>query len=288
MSATGSPNSGHKSAKRPPPPQRIRLDCGWTLDARRAAFLESDSLLAVADLHLGYAWAQRSRGLLLPVETPDTTGIRLGELCAEYQPRTVVILGDLIHRAVALEALRPVLEAFCASLTGRDLVLCAGNHDRGLATLVSKWRLPIQIVRTLPVGGFHLCHGDDPQEPSGEFALAGDAPFTVLGHEHPAMELGDGRLTRVRVPCHLLSDDTLLLPAFSEWASGCLVGRDAFLGSRARGTRFHTAYACMGPRLLPVPLGKQPTPTPSRSRPSERSVSSQTSRRTQSGRTARD
>lgn len=283
MSATGSPSSGDRAAQRPPPPQRIRLDCGWTLDARRAAFLESASLLAVADLHLGYAWAQRSRGLLLPVGVPDTTGARLAELSAEYQPRTIAILGDLIHRAVALEALRPVLEDFCASLTGRELVLCAGNHDRGLGTWVSEWRLPIRIVGTLPVGGFHLCHGDAPQERPGGFALAGEAPFTVQGHEHPAMELGDGRLTRVRVPCHLLSDDTLLLPAFSEWASGCLIGRDAFLGSRARETRFHTAYACMGPRLLPVPLGKHPHPTHFRPRPSERSVSSQTSRRPQSG-----
>lgn len=283
MSATGSPNSGDRSVQRPPPPQRIRLDCGWTLDARRAAFLESASVLAVADLHLGYAWAQRSRGLLLPVETPDTTGVRLAELCAEFQPRTVAILGDLIHRAVALDALRPVLEAFCTTLSGRELVLCAGNHDRGLGTLVSEWRLPIRIVSTFPVGGFHLRHGDDPKESSGGFALSGDAPFTVLGHEHPAMELGDGMLTRVRVPCHLLSDDTLLLPAFSEWASGSLVGRDAFLGSRARGTRFHTAYACMGPRLLPVPLGSQSNLAPSRSRPRDRSVSSQTSRPPQSG-----
>lgn len=277
-----------KSAPRTPKPQRIRLECGWTLDARRAAFLESASVLAVADLHLGYAWAQRSRGLLLPVETPDTTATRLAELCADYQPRTVAILGDLIHRAVALDALRPVLEEFCASLTERELVLCAGNHDRGLGTLVNEWRLPIRIVGTLPVGGFHLCHGDDSHEPSGKFALAGDAPFTVLGHEHPAMELGDGMLTRVRVPCHLLSNDTLLLPAFSEWASGCLVGRDAFLGSRARGTRFHTAYACMGPRLLPVPLrARSLTPSPGPRSNRER-FSGRSSPRPQSGRTGRD
>ncbi|MBL9175663.1 MAG: metallophosphoesterase [Verrucomicrobiales bacterium] len=284
MSATGSPSSRDSAAGAPPGPQGIRIDCGWTLDARRAAFQETASLLAVADLHLGYAWAQRSRGLLLPVDTPDTSTDRLAELCNAYQPRTVVILGDLIHRATALEALRPVLETFCAALQGRDVVLCSGNHDRGIRPLIARWQLPIRAVEGLDSGRFHLRHGDDPhpEHPAEPFTLAGDTSFVVQGHEHPALELGDGRLTRVRVPCFLTSDDTLLLPAFSDWASGCRVGRDPFLGSRARGTRFHTAYACMGPRLLPIPLdvrtgairrsSQPPGPGPtSRSQPRRRS-----------------
>jgi len=257
MSATRSaPSAGRPHAFRsgigrhPPLP-------GVVFDARRALFLEETGALVVADLHLGYAWAQRQRGLLMPVGTPDDAAGRLAGLVRDHAPRAVVVLGDLVHRAVAHPGVREELEAVCASLANRPIVLCPGNHDSRIETLLANWRLPITVTSEWNAGSFRLSHGDvmAQEAAEGSFRLGGASRrVSVIGHEHPAIELGDGALTRVKVPCFLLAADTVVLPAFSEWAAGCVVGRDVFLGPVARAARFEAAYACLGPRLLPVSL----------------------------------
>src|ERR1041384_2514433 len=70
------------------------------LDYRRAIFLEVPRLLAVADLHLGYAWAQRFNGQMLPLGGGDRLIERLTELCSVYKPDLLVLLGDIVHEAV--------------------------------------------------------------------------------------------------------------------------------------------------------------------------------------------
>ena len=70
------------------------------LDYRRAIFLEEHSVLAVADLHLGYAWAHRFHGQMLPLGGGDQLRERLTELCAYYKPRQFAFLGDIVHQAV--------------------------------------------------------------------------------------------------------------------------------------------------------------------------------------------
>src|SRR6185436_14629376 len=57
------------------------------LDHRRALYLEGHSVLAVADLHLGYAWAHRYHGQMLPVAAGDRLLERLTALCTYYHPR---------------------------------------------------------------------------------------------------------------------------------------------------------------------------------------------------------
>ena len=259
MSATGSPSSPVRRTDSPPHPKCLTLASGLVLDARRAVFLPEFSVLAVADLHLGYSWAQRSRGLLLPVETPDSTPSRLTDLVRDHAPQTVVLLGDLVQRAIALPALRTALEDLCRSLAGTQIVLCLGNHDLRFEQLASDWHVPITITPELRLGRWRLCHGDDPPAKAGTppMILESEPPLTVIGHEHPAVELNDGLATRVRVPCFLVSDNLVILPAFSDWAAGSVVGRHSFLGKAAQSARFHTAYACLGPRLLPLPLGRR-------------------------------
>jgi metallophosphoesterase superfamily enzyme len=64
------------------------------------------------------------------------------------------------------------------------------------------------------------------------------------------------------VPCFIASDEALVVPAFSDWAAGCDIQRRSFLGPIARRARFHTAYACLGPRLLEIPLHSSTHPNP--------------------------
>lgn len=230
---------------------------GLVLDARRAVFLPASHTLTVADLHLGYAWAKRTRGALMPLTKDDTTE-RLVELQRTYRPQRLVVLGDVVHEAVALPALEQLLRGLCDRLSpAGELIFCLGNHDRHLEQRVRDWQLRVICRRQVSLDGNELLHGDVLPLADGDapFALAAAPAFSrIIGHEHPAITLGDGVTTRAKCPAFLVADGLLVLPAFSSWTAGCEFGRQPFLGPLARAAKFHTAFLCMGPRLLRLPL----------------------------------
>jgi uncharacterized protein len=230
---------------------RHQLDEQVWLDARRALWLPGESVLAVADLHLGYAWAQRRRGQLIPLSAPERTAQRLADLQQTYQPRQIAFLGDIVHEAVPLETVRSEVRLVCEALTSEsELIWVAGNHDRGLDKLLEDCAISARVAREWQTGEFLLLHGDQP--PSDPGAARGKR--LILGHEHPAIRLGDGATTSEKFPCFLVSDSAIVLPAFSEWAAGSAIGARPFLSPIAGQARFRQAVAILGDRLLPIPL----------------------------------
>jgi uncharacterized protein len=235
---------------------RFRLAPGIVLDARRAAWLEAERVLAVADLHLGYAWAQRTRGMLLPLSAKDDSTARLLALAEDYAPREVVLLGDIVHRAVPLEPLRGELRALYAALAPRTaLRFLVGNHDRDLAPLLLESGIESPLAARHSAGAHTLTHGDD-----GSGAAESGGGFTIMGHEHPAITIGDG-VTSVKCPCFLASERVLVLPAFSAWAAGSNVRSGSFMSPVARAARFSRAFAILAGKLLPVPLSRAARPS---------------------------
>src|SRR5450432_4047786 len=115
---------------------RLELAPGLWLDARRAAWLEEQRTLLVADLHLGYAWAHRQRGNLLPIGTAEDTLDRLQSLATEYTPREIIVLGDVIHSAVTEVTVLAELRRLHA--LGAPVRLIAGNHDSQLAPMLRR------------------------------------------------------------------------------------------------------------------------------------------------------
>jgi hypothetical protein len=104
------------------------LNPALVLDARRAIWLAAERTLVVADLHVGYVWAQRQSGQLLPLSASDDTADRLFALAEDYDAQSIVLLGDIVHAAVSLPELwrgtRELVRAIaCASfgdLCGRQ------------------------------------------------------------------------------------------------------------------------------------------------------------------------
>src|SRR5688572_9140568 len=112
---------------------RYEVTPGIWLDARRALWLSDSRVLAVADLHLGYAWAHRHGGQLMPLSMPDDTCERLVALQESYKPEHVVLLGDIVHRAVPVAPIRKELKRLLESFpAGTEVSLVSGNHDRNL------------------------------------------------------------------------------------------------------------------------------------------------------------
>ena len=209
---------------------RLQFEPGIWLDARRAIWFQDLSILAVADLHIGYNWAHRHGGQMLPLHPSDDTVTRLKDLCNFYKPSELLLLGDIVHRALSL----PQIEAELQSLltTFPSVRLIAGNHDRFLEELIVA-PLETEYIRDR----YLFVHGHLPSVRPERI---------VMGHEHPAICVGDGVTTSVKCPCFLISRKTIVLPAFSLWAAG---GVEIALKQR-----FEHAIAILGDKLLPIHL----------------------------------
>jgi hypothetical protein len=230
----------------------VDLPGGVRLDARRAIWLPSARVLAVADLHLGYAWAHRHAGQMLPLSAKEDSIERLLELVADYQPRELVLLGDIVHAAVPVRALEDELRRLASELSKRtELRLLAGNHDRALAPLLQRCGVSFALQPSHCVGPHLLMHGDAANGLEEISLIRKNCGRIFMGHEHPAIRIGDG-VAGVKQPCFLVSDDVVVLPAFSAWAGGANVRQGQFLSALASSVRFQTAHAILAGKLLPI------------------------------------
>ena len=179
------------------------------LDGRLALFHQKQRWLAVADLHFGYEISQRAAGRLMPMWGMESIEDRLMALIADYQPRQLVIVGDLVHdRAAAAEA-GELLQRL-GKLT--EPIVLAGNHDRHIAGLIpmrSSWQ----------PDGFYFHHG--------HCAAADNGRVQVIGHHHPAASITDGAGLRLKLPAFVQQGSCWILPAFSPWAAGATWKADA-------------------------------------------------------------
>lgn len=228
---------------------QLALAPGILADARGALWFPHERVLTVADLHFGYAWAHRHSGQLMPLAPHDDLASRIGALLDYYQDaKELVLLGDIVHKALPVEALRKELVRFFDSTTKRVAVrLILGNHDRKLPELLAQWSIPMECHNQYRLGDRILVHGDVP--------LAEPARCIIMGHEHPAIALGDGIATATRCPCFLVSNSVFVLPAFTRWsAPGGDVRRRRFLSPLASAADFQCAVAIVGERLLRIPL----------------------------------
>ena len=247
---------------------RLEWNPGLWLDARRAVWIEGTRSLVVADLHLGYVWAHRHEGQLLPISVREDSTERLLALMHSYQPREVVFLGDVVHRAVSAPALCAEITRLFAEVSARSRPrIVLGNHDAHLPGLLAECGIVVKMGRQLQAGPHLLLHGDEPDDPEGiseTFAAIGGGGRVIIGHEHPAISLSDGVASRVKCPCFLSSSEVLVLPAFSRWAAGTDPRGGRFLSPFARLTQFDRAIAILAGKLLPVRYGHASSNAPYR------------------------
>ena len=236
---------------------RFELAPGLWLDARRAVWIEEHRALLVADLHLGYAWAHRQQGNLLPIATAEDTLDRLQVLTSEYTPREIIVLGDVIHGVAAADALLSDLRRLHALDGAGAIRLIAGNHDLQLAPTLQRAGLESPLVREVRLGRDLLLHGDLGDEAAATAtcrAVSANGGRVILGHEHPSVTLSDGIATSARCPCFLVGDEVLVLPAFSSWSAGTNVRHGNFLSPYLRRAHLTHTVAIVANRLLAMPM----------------------------------
>lgn len=206
----------------PTPPLFLTPDGG--------AWLPGESALVVADIHVGYARAARRRGGWLPTdaESPARLAARLLAACARVGASRLVIAGDLRHSTRDVDdAERAEVAELLAALRGdlADVDVVAGNHDRGEPWATSLLLGDVEVLHTPPA--------------------APPARWTICGHLHPQTSLRDETGASLRVPCALVGERTVVLPAFTEWAGGLAAGR----ARRAIGWGEWREVVCAGGRV---------------------------------------
>jgi len=230
---------------------------GIVLDARRAVWLADERVLIVADLHLGYTWAHRSAGNLVPLCRQVDAIDRLSRLIDIYAPIRTVVLGDIVHDAVDVAPLTDELLRLRDDLGRRtEVVLVAGNHDRRLQPLLKARRIALPLVRELQIGAHRLVHGDgvEVKQARAELTTASSrGGFVFCGHEHPAITLSDRVASYAKCPCFVEGEGLLMLPAFSEWAGGSNLRSGSFLSRYLEAARIQNVTAIIADKLLTFP-----------------------------------
>ncbi len=196
------------------PPETLMVpfpDHSLRLLPEGAVFLIESSTLIVADIHLGKSAAFRVRGLPVPEGDSARDFARLSALCGKYQAAQLVIAGDLFH---APSGITPELEIALAEFLNSLAIpttLVVGNHDLKLAQLPTL----LHPVSHLDLEqGIRIIH--DPAHATAEH-------FHLAGHWHPVVKIPDGRRTSLRLPCFLVRENTLILPAFGSFTGGAIL-----------------------------------------------------------------
>jgi DNA ligase-associated metallophosphoesterase len=177
------------------------------LTAERAVFWQQQKILLIADPHFGKAASFRSAGIGIPSGTTRDDLNRLAALIVKYEPRKLIVLGDLIHSASSKS--REVMHQFKkwrAAFSDIEMILIQGNHDRDAGNPPTEFKFD-RIEKKIHIGSALLSH--KPVVHAG--------CYTIAGHVHPAVRL-KGIAGHIEIfPCFYFSPQFAILPAFGSF-----------------------------------------------------------------------
>lgn len=221
-----------------------------------ALWVAEDQALLVADVHLGYGWAQRRRGQLGPL-ADHRAAEKLFQVLDQWQPKRLVAIGDLVHAPRPAAGERQLIEEALSRIAARaECILVQGNHDRHFH----------RDFASMPVDCRPVWHGDSVTAVHGD---RNDFPWPeghrlVMGHWHPSVSIRDAAGARQRLPSFLSWPHVIVLPAFSPFAAGFDVSRGfprEMLRAIPDSSRPVEVYAASGRRIQRIAkLAPKPRP----------------------------
>lgn len=203
--------------------------------------MKNSKTALIADIHLGYSWAQRRRGELGPL-ADERSREKLLRLREELQPKRFIFLGDLVHAPRPCDPERAWIEDLLQDLShSAELIAVRGNHDRAFAQEFG--HLSIKTVSTWHEAPITAIHGDHLTIPIPEHETL------LLGHLHPALPVHEASGAGRKLPVFLATPSCIVLPAFSPFAGGYHIacGLPEELAALFRGEEIE-AFAVTGTR----------------------------------------
>ncbi len=227
------------------------------LDSRRAVVLPRQEALVLADLFLGMGAARRRRPDLVPGGTHSDLWERLLGLLEDYQPKRVVILGDIKPNQGNLDAdeteeLQQLFRKL--SQRGRQVIQVVGHPERAWGP--SMEGTGVQPVEVCRLGLHSLMHRrrifvyPRHEPPQGFWINGGVHPlFAAPLPEGPAGE------SWLRYPAFLYTGFALVMPPFVPYAQGWEVMQPERLPRQAR------AWKVLGDhQISPLSIPDLPAP----------------------------
>ncbi len=173
-------------------------------DFRKAIYRSDNKCLIISDLHIGKAGHFRKNGIAVPTGIHGDDLHRLESLIFDYNPESLLILGDLSHSKSNRE-----WDHFCEWLEKYDnlsVELVPGNHDILSKNTYQEAGIEIQ-EEFISDDNFAFVHNSEQIQRINQLLFS--------GHVHPGIRLsGKGRQS-VNLPCFYISDKQVILPAFS-------------------------------------------------------------------------
>ena len=175
----------------------------FILDHRKVMYHVAREEIIVADLHVGKSAHFRKAGISLPGYSFVSDILRFQQILQEYQPKSVLILGDLFHsyENEEFEEWNALMESF------PDIIfrLIIGNHD--IWSIKEIGSLQLEAKTSLLENKIFYSH-----EPSEQ----ADDTINFCGHIHPGIRLRGSAKQGLSLGCFWLSKKQFVLPAFSE------------------------------------------------------------------------
>lgn len=173
--------------------------------AERALFWPAQSLLMIADLHLGKGEALRRGGIAVPRGGTQDDLQRLHGLLESTGARELCVLGDFLHGAAHGGAWQEQWQTWRTAHASLAISVIAGNHDRQLHRRAGEWNLLLHD-EGVPRTPFELRH--HPRT---------GPTHVIAGHLHPRVRYPG---LPGRWPAFLLRPGLTVLPAFSRFSGG--------------------------------------------------------------------
>jgi len=175
----------------------------FTLTNQRAAFWKKEKALILSDLHIGKTAHFRKNGIALANHVMKSDLERLSFLIEYFQPEKFLVVGDLLHAGDNSE-----VDEFCSwrsQYPELQFYLIEGNHDKISKKLESKLCLNFKS-KTFKIDDFIFIHDFEKTQ----------SKFQITGHIHPGFII-NSLVKKIKLPCFVVTDNQLLLPAFSEF-----------------------------------------------------------------------
>ena len=171
----------------------------------KALYQPQTQTLVIADLHLGKATHFRKHGISIPPASAEKDYECLNNLINKFDPKRVILLGDLFHSSHNSEWL--MFHAFVNACEGTTFILIRGNHDIMPTALYENSHIVV-YEKAMEENNIVFSHIPLKNIPENK--------INITGHIHPGVVLrGKGRQL-LQLPCFYLFKNQLILPAFGN------------------------------------------------------------------------
>ncbi len=169
---------------------------------QKAIFFPAIRQLVLSDMHLGKTTHFRKHGLAIPHEAQFEDVVFLRKLITIWQPKTVLILGDLFHSDFNAEWYG--FEDFVTEHNSIQFILIKGNHD-----IINFSQHAISNFSTALIW-------EDDHFTYQHFAVENNPKINFCGHTHPVVQIKMKGKQSYRLPCFFIEKNNVVLPAFGK------------------------------------------------------------------------